>query len=209
MSRMVLVLGETGTGKTSSLRNFKHGEVQVIACSRKEMPFKTDISVMNPKSYLDVYSAIEKSTAPAVVIDDTNFLMVADEFARAKEIGYGKFTDFALSLNLIFSMINRKESDQTFYIFAHPEERGVDNTKLEFKISAGKMSKKFPIGGLTNVVLETIIDDDGKFVFKTATDGSGVKTPVGMFQADTVPNDLKEVDRQIREFYKPVTKEKR
>jgi hypothetical protein len=206
MSRMILILGETGTGKTTSLRNFKHGEVQVIACSRKEMPFQTNIGVMHPKGYLDVYGAIEKSTAPAVIIDDTNYLMVADEFNRAKEVGYSKFTDFAISLNRIFSQITNKDSDQTFYVFAHPEDRGSDNNKLEFKISAGKMSKKFPIGGLTNIVLETIIDEDGEFVFKTQTDGTGVKTPIGMFDTPTVPNDLKAVDKQIRDFYKPVTK---
>jgi hypothetical protein len=201
MSKMILVLGETGTGKTSSLRNFKKGEAQVISCSGKDMPFKNDLSVFVPTGYLAVYAAIEKADAPVVVIDDTNYLMVSDEFARAKEVGYGKFTDFALSLDSIFKRIKAKETNQLFYVFAHPEDRNDINTKLEFKISAGKMSKKFPIGGLTNEVLETIIDEDGQFVFKVKTDGSGVKSPLGMFATETVPNDLKEVNATIKAFY--------
>ena len=74
------------------------------------------------------------------------------------------------------------------------------NHALEFKISAGKMSKKFPIGGLANEVLETTVTEDGEFVFKVKTDGNGVKTPMGMFDTPTVPNDLKAVDKVIRDF---------
>lgn len=202
MARMVLVLGASGTGKTSSLRNFKKDEAQVISCSGKELPIKSDLSVFIPKGYSDVYAAIEKANAPVVVIDDTNFLMVADEFARAKEVGYGKFTDFALSLNTLFQHIREKDSKQTFYVFAHPEDRDDVHPNLEFKISAGKMSKKFPIGGLTNIVLETAINEDGSFIFRTLTNGVGVKTPISMFETATVPNDLAVVNETINNYYK-------
>jgi hypothetical protein len=202
MSRIVLVLGESGTGKTSSIRNFKKGEAQVISCSGKELPFKSDLAIFVPNGYTDVYAAIEKANAQAVIIDDTNFLMVNEEFSRAKEVGYAKFTDFAIHLNAIFDKVRTKAGDQTFYIFAHPEERSDIKPNLEFKISAGKMSKKFPIGGLTNIVLESAIDQDGNFVFKTKTDGSGIKSPIGMFATPTVPNDLKEVHNIIVEYFK-------
>lgn len=208
MCRMVLIIGVSGTGKTSSLRNFKKEDAQVISCSGKELPFKSTLSVYTPKNYTQVYGAIEKASAPAVIIDDTNFLMVADEFARAKEVGYSKFTDFAINLNTLFKLINDKDTKQTFYVFAHPEDRDESHPNLEFKISAGKMSKKFPIGGLTNIVLETVIDEDGQFVFRTKTDGSGIKTPIGMFETPTVPNDLKEVDKIITAYYEPAKETK-
>lgn len=209
MSRLVIILGSTGTGKSSSLREFKRGEAQVISCSGKELPIRSDVATAVPKDYTQLYSVIQQADAPVVVIDDLNYMMVADEFARAKEVGYSKFTDFAINLDRVFRMIKEKDNpDQTFYVMAHPEERTETNTNLEFKISAGKMSKKFPIGGLTNTVFETIITEDGQFVFKVGTDGLGVKSPLGMFETTTVPNDLKTVDKAIREFYKPVKEKK-
>lgn len=208
MSRMILVLGETGTGKTSSLRNFKKDEAQVVACSGKPMPFKNDLSVFVPSGYTSIYSAIEKADAPIVVIDDLNYMMVSDEFARAKETGYGKFTDFALSLDGVFKRIKAKNTDQTFYVFAHPDDRSETMTTLSFRISAGKMSKKFPIGGLTNEVFETVIDEDGQFVFKVKTNGTGIKTPLDMFDTPTVPNDLKEVNKIISAYYAPIEETK-
>lgn len=202
MARMVLIIGPSGTGKTSSLRNFKKADAQVISCSGKEMPFKSELTTYVPRNYTQVYDAIQKATAPAVIIDDTNFLMTAEEFSRAKEIGYSKFTDFALNLDKVFKTIREKDSDQTFYVIAHPEDRDESHPNLEFKVSAGKMSKKFPVGAMTNIVLETMMTEDGEFVFKTQTDGLGVKTPMGMFDTPTTPNDLKEVDKVIREYYK-------
>jgi Cdc6-like AAA superfamily ATPase len=204
MARLVLILGEPGSGKTSSLRNFKKNEAQVISCTGKEFPFKSELQVKVPEDYEDVYSYIDKSTAPVVVLDDVNYLMVVEEFDRAKELGYPKFTDFAVHLNEIFRRIKEKQSNQTFYVMAHPEERNDTNNKLDFKISAGKMSKKFPIVGMTNVVLEPILDEANEFVFKTKTDGTGVKTPPGLFDTDTTPNDLKQVNRKIEEFYASV-----
>jgi predicted ATPase len=201
MARLVLILGEPGSGKTSSIRNFKKGEAQVISCSGKEFPFKSELQVKVPEGYDDVYSYIEKSTAPIVVLDDVNYLMVVEEFDRAKELGYSKFTDFAIHLNEIFRRIKEKQSSQTFYVMAHPEDRNDTNKKLDFKVSAGKMSKKFPIVGMTNIVLEPVIDETNGFVFKTKTDGMGVKTPIGLFDTDTTPNDLKQVNDKIKEFY--------
>ncbi len=207
MSKMILILGSTGTGKSTSLRNFKKGEAQVIACSGKDLPIRSDVQVAKPSNYTSLYKAITATTAPVVVIDDLNYMMVADEFARAGEKSYDKFTDFAVSLDNVFKLIKAKDTDQVFYVMAHPEERSEMNHALEFKISAGKMSKKFPIGGLANEVLETTVTEDGEFVFKVKTDGNGVKTPMGMFDTPTVPNDLKAVDKVIRDFYGLTNKE--
>lgn len=207
MSKMILILGSTGTGKSTSLRNFKKGEAQVIACSGKDLPIRSDVQVAKPSNYTSLYKAITATTAPVVVIDDLNYMMVADEFARAGEKSYDKFTDFAVSLDNVFKLIKAKDTDQVFYVMAHPEERSEMNYALEFKISAGKMSKKFPIGGLANEVLETTVTEDGEFVFKVKTDGNGVKTPMGMFDTPTVPNDLKAVDKVIRDFYGLTNKE--
>lgn len=198
MSRLVLVLAQSGTGKSSSMRNLKKGEANVLLCSGKELPFKTDLATRVPKSYAEVLDSIQKATAPIVVIDDANYLMSFEEMARVNESGYGKFTQMAANLFGVFKAIMNKDSDQIFYIMAHAEAR--EDNLLRFKTTGKMLSEKVVLEGLTNIVLTTEIED-GEFVFKSQTDGTGVKSPIGMFPA-TMPNDLKLVDAAIRKFYK-------
>lgn len=201
MSRLVLVLAQSGTGKSSSLRNFKHGEANVLLCSGKELPFRTDLATKVPKSYTEIFAAIQGAPAPVVVIDDANYLMSFEEMARVSETGYAKFTQMAANMFKMFKTILEKEGDQIFYVMAHAETR--EDGLLRFKTTGKMLSDKIVLEGLTNIILTTELVD-GKFVFKTQTDGTGVKTPFGMFESDMMDNDLKEVDRQIREFYKPL-----
>lgn len=206
MAKLVLIIAQSGTGKSSSLRNFKKGEANVLLCSGKELPFRNDLSTRVPKSYNDVMESIKQATAPVVVIDDANYLMSFEEMARVGEIGYTKFTQMAANMFNMFKTIIDKDSDQIVYVMAHAEAR--DDGLLRFKTTGKMLADKIVLEGLTNVVLTTEIID-GQFVFKTATDGTGVKAPIGMFESDTIPNDLKLVDKAVREFYKPVTKEKK
>lgn len=200
MARLVLILAQSGTGKSSSLRNLKKGEANVILCSGKELPFKTDLVTRVPKGYMDVITAIESAPAPIVVIDDANYLMSFEEMARVNESGYAKFTQMANNMFRVFKTILDKDSDQTFYVMAHAENR--EDGLLRFKTSGKMLSDKIVLEGLTNIVLTSEIVD-GRFVFKTQTDGTGVKSPIGMFEAPMVDNDLKKVDKAVREFYKP------
>lgn len=203
MSKVVLIIAQSGTGKSSSLRNLNAGEAQVILCSGKELPFRSELSAMVPKGYGDIYSAIEKSTAPVVVIDDANYLMSFEEMARVNESGYAKFTQMAANMFKLFKAIIDKDSDQIFYVMAHAEAR--EDGLIRFKTTGKMLSDKIVLEGLTNIILTTEIVD-GRFVFKTATDGTGVKAPLGMFTTDTMENDLKAVDKLVRDFYKPVIK---
>lgn len=201
MARLVLVISKSGTGKSSSLRNLKKGEASVILSSGKELPFRTDIGTLIPKSYADVMNAIQKATAPIVVIDDANYLMSFEEMNRVGEIGYAKFTQMAQHMFDIFQSIIKKESDQTFYIMAHSAES--EDGMIRFKTTGKMLSDKVVLEGLTNILLTNEITSDGEFVFKVKTDGTGVKTPLGMFKTDTVPNDLVIVDKAIKDFYGP------
>ena len=207
MARLVLVLAQSGTGKSSSMRNLKKGEANVILCSGKELPFRTDLQTKVPGSYSDVIEAIKGAPAPIVVIDDANYLMSFEEMARVNETGYGKFTQMANNMFRVFKAILDKDSDQTFYVMAHAESR--EDGLLRFKTSGRMLSEKIVLEGLTNIVITTEIDD-GKFIFRTQTDGTGVKSPLGMFATPTMDNDLKLVDQAVRKFYQPVkvTKEK-
>lgn len=205
MARLVLVLAQSGTGKSSSMRNLKHGEANVILCSGKELPFKSDLATKVPANYNDVLAAIAGAPAPIVVIDDANYLMSFEEMARVNETGYAKFTQMANNMFRMFKAIIDKDSDQTFYVMAHAENR--EDGLLRFKTSGKMLSDKIVLEGLTNIVITTEIVD-GQFIFRTQTDGSGVKTPLGMFANPTMDNDLKLVDKAVREFYAPAKETK-
>lgn len=206
MSRVVLVLGKSGMGKSSSLRKFKKGEATAVLCSGKELPFRTDIATVVPKAYSDVMQVIEKSNAPVVVIDDANYLMSFEEMGRVQEVGYAKFTQMAQNMFKVFKAIIDKDSDQTFYVMAHTadNEEGI----LQFKTTGKMLSDKIVLEGLTNILISPDITADDEFVFRVKTDGTGVKTPIGMFDTPTVPNDLQAVDKIIRAYYAPAKEKK-
>lgn len=201
MSRLVLIISKTGTGKSSSLRNFKKGEASVILGSGKELPFNSEIATLTPKSMNDVAVGVLSATTPVVVIDDANYLLSFEEMNRASEVGYVKFTQMAQGMFKIFKAIIDKESDQIFYIMAHAAE--TEDGTIRFKTTGKMLSEKVVLEGLTNVLLTTEVTTDGEFIFRVRTDGTGVKTPLGMFDTETVPNDLAVVDKAIRAYYAP------
>lgn len=207
MAQLVFILGESGSGKSTSLRNLTAKDVNVVSVTGKDLPLKTDIAVYHPKGgYQDVIRAIQSAKAPIVVIDDANYLMSLFEFATINEQGYGKFARNALGMVQVFNAIIEKESDQIFYIMAHSEQS--EDGKLRFKTTGKMVSEKYNPAGVTNIVVEAAYDDEiEEFVFKTKADGRGIKTPMGMFDTDTIPNDLKLLDNAIREYRKPSNKE--
>ncbi len=208
MSQLTLVLGRSGTGKSTSLRNFtaKDG-IGYITATGKPLPFKSDIGQYHAKNYADLIAAIKQSKAPVMVIDDFNYWMSFEEFSQASVKGYEKFTQMAVNVVNVIDTITKKESDQRFYIMAHSENN--EDGQLRLKTTGKMVSDKFVPEGLTNQVVETAVVDR-EFVFKVRTDGSGIKTPMGMFKDATIENDLKELDKAIVEFYKPeVTKKEK
>lgn len=209
MSQLTFVLGRSGTGKSTSLRNFKAADgIGYITATGKPLPFKNDIPQFHAKNYAELIGAINQSKAPVVVIDDFNYFMSFEEFSQASVKGYEKFTQMAVNVVNVIEAITRKQTDQRFYLLAHSENN--EDGQLRLKTTGKMVSDKFVPEGLTNQVVETAVVDR-EFVFKVKTDGTGIKTPMGMFPetALTIPNDLKELDKALVEFYKPVTKEKK
>lgn len=206
MSQLTLVLGRSGTGKSTSLRNFtKDDGIGYITATGKPLPFKTDIPQYHARNYSELIAAIKQSQAPVMVIDDFNYWMSFEEFSQANVKGYEKFTQMAVNVVNVIDTISKKEGDQRFYILAHSETN--DDGQLRLKTTGKMVSDKFVPEGLTNQVVETAVVDR-EFVFKVKTDGTGIKTPMGMFEAETIGNDLKELDKAIAEFYKPAITKK-
>jgi len=205
-TQLTFVLGRSGTGKSTSLRNFKASDsIGYITATGKPLPFKNDIPQFHAKNYSDLFAAIDQSKSDVVVIDDFNFLMSYEEFSQASVKGYEKFTQMAVNVVNTIEKITKKEGNQRFYILAHSETN--ETGELRLKTTGQMVSQKFVPEALTNQVVETVMVDD-EFVFKVKTNGMGVKTPMGMFDTDTIPNDLKMLDQAIVEFYKPITNKK-
>lgn len=195
----VLILGESGSGKSASLRNFKEGEVGIINVSSKPLPFKTKLKPFNSDNYMQIEAVIKKAKAKSIVIDDAQYLQVNEYMRNAKVQGYQKFTDIALNFwTLVQMVIKDLPDDVIVYFLGHIETDA--NGKEKFK-TIGKMTDNYSVEGMCTIVLKTLVRD-GKYLFTTQTNGMDtVKSPMGMFKETEIDNDLKAVDETIRKYY--------
>ena len=195
----VLILGESGSGKSASMRNFDPEEVSVFNVASKPLPFSKKLPKADGATYNTIISGLKQSKKKAFVIDDSQYLLCFDMFARAKDIGYQKFTDMALSFyNLIQFVINGTAPDVIVY-FLHHVETTADG-KLKAKTIGKMLDEKLTVEGLFSIVL--LCQTDGtNHKFITQSDGySTAKSPMDMFPLE-IDNDLKYVDETIRKYY--------
>lgn len=196
----VLILGESGSGKSASLRNFKKGEVGIINVAGKPLPFKGDLGSYPTDNYAQIHAILEKAKAKIIVIDDAQYLMANEFMRRAKETGFQKFTDIGQNYwNLIMTVINKLDDDVVVYFMSHIERDQEGHEKVK---TIGKLlDEKITTEGLFSIVLKTQVKD-GKYSFVTQTNGMDtVKSPIGLFEELEIDNDLKIVDQKIREYY--------
>ncbi|WP_051353748.1 DEAD/DEAH box helicase family protein [Atopobium fossor] len=198
MGVCVMVLGASGSGKSTSLRNFKDGELAIFNVASKPLPFRGHLPKMDGATYKSIIPALQKNAYNAYVIDDATYLMAFDNFARAKDNGYSKFVDMALSFEKLLVAAAQTSKDTVVYFLMHPETDAFGKEKVR---SIGKMlDEKLCIEGLFPIVINTRVDD-GKHIFVTANDGTNLaKAPIDMLP-DNMDNDLKQVDNAIREYW--------
>lgn len=202
----VLVLGESGSGKSASLRNFDAADVSIFNVAGKPLPFRKRLPTMATASYNDIKAMIQKSGKKAFVIDDSQYLMCFESFAKAKDTGYGKFTDLALNFyNLVQFVIRNLPSDVIVYFLHHTETDG-NTGKVKAKTLGKMLDNQLTLEGLFAIVLQCMTDGQ-KHVFITQSDGyNTAKSPMEMFPLE-IENDLKLVDKTIREYYDMTEKE--
>ena len=198
----VLILGESGSGKSASLRNFNQGEVAIINVSRKPLPFKTNIKTYNSDDYVEIDKAIRgyvKKGIKAIVVDDSQYLMANEYFKKSSISGYQKFTEIAMNFwSLMQMVITDLPEDVVVYFMAHTETDA--NGKEKFK-TVGKMMDNYSVEGMCTIVLKTLVED-GHYYFVTQTNGyDTAKSPIGLFDSLKIDNDLKAVNTKIREYY--------
>lgn len=199
MAVIVMVYGESGTGKSTSLRNFQPGECSVINVSKKPLPFRNSLPVAKTDSYKDIDKLLAQSQSKSIVIDDATYLMTNEFMRTAKVTGFQKFTDMAKNFfDMLQTAINLPD-EKIVYVMGHVERDQFGNESFK---SIGKLlSEKVTLEGLFTIVLKTVVKD-GRYQFSTQTNGMDtVKSPMGMFENTLIDNDLKAVDQAIRSFY--------
>lgn len=197
----VFILGHSGTGKSTSLRNFKSGEILHINVMSKPLPFKGRFSeTYNGDDYQEIAKAINNTKCKTIVIDDAQYLMANEFMRRSSELGYQKFTDIA---NNFWTLINGITNDLPFdvivYFLMHIDQD--DNGNEKAKTIGKLLDEKICIEGMSSIVLKTAVKD-GVYTFTTQNNGHDtVKSPLGMFPTYEIDNDLKAVDTTIREYW--------
>lgn len=205
MGVSVLVLGASGSGKSTSLRNFEPGEVAVFDVAGKPLPFRKRLDVAHRPSYGVIMKKLKENSRRAYVIDDANYLMAFQNFALASVKGYDKFTTMAVNFEQLLEASNATDEDTVTYYLMHPEYDADGRMKPK---SIGKMlDSQLCIEGMFPIVLVAQRMEDG-YRFVTQTDGNTpAKTPMGMFPDVIIDNDLKMVDSAIRDYWgmRPLT----
>lgn len=195
----VMIMGESGSGKSASLRNFSPEEVGIFNIAGKPLPFRRKLKKVDNAGYKHILTALKNPKLKAYVIDDSQYLMAFESFDRAKELGYGKFTDIAVNFrNLIQFIVTQTPADVIVYFLHHVEVTEAGKVKAK---TLGKMlDNQLTLEGLFSIVL--LCKTDGKeHYFETQSDGFNTcKSPMDMFPP-TIDNDLKLVDTTIRDYY--------
>lgn len=200
MGMPVLILGESGSGKTYSIKNFNPEEVGIFAVEKSYLPFKKDFKVLKNATYEKIAGAFKEPKLKAFVIDDSQYLLVNEMFDKAKETGYGKFTDIAVHFRNLIHYINKNLPDDVIVYFLHHTEIDSNTGRTKAKTVGKMLDNQLTIEGCFNIVLLCTAEGTEHF-FITQSDGyTTAKSPEGLFDI-RIPNDLKAVDTKIREYY--------
>jgi hypothetical protein len=214
MSKSILIMGESGSGKTTSMRNLNPQETFYIDCDKKGLSWKgwkEQYNVEN-KNYMatsDVSQIMrllskisnEQPQIKVVVIDTLNAIMIDDEFSRMKEKGYDKWQELAYSIYGIINMSNVLRKDLTCILVMHSQTERDENTGEKFtraKTSGRKLDKIVVESKLTTVLLAKCID--GKYIFETKNNNSTVKAPLGAFEEERIDNYIVKVLEALKDF---------
>lgn len=203
MAEKILIMGESGTGKTASLRNFSPDEIAIVNPVGKPLPFRGKYLKLDSVTDSNSITAFMKNAVTqgrkTIVVDDFQYILSIPYMNRIKEAGWDKWNDFGSNYFEIIDYCAMLPDNVTVYFLTHTEtlENGITTIKL-----IGKMLReKITIEGLFTTVLRTQVID-GKYYFLTQNSGKDtVKSPIGMFGSYAIDNDLKYVDEKIRNYY--------
>lgn len=210
MSIATLILGSSGSGKSTSLRHLDPSKTLLIQCIKKPLPFKatgwkirvnaqTGGNIFQTDNPAHIEKAMRSSESEIIVIDDYQAVMVNELMNRSSEKGYEKFTDIAKNAWNVFNAAGALAEHRRVYILAHIQTDDFGQTRMK---TVGKMVDQtlVPEGYFTIVLRTSVVN--GNYLFNTQTNGQDcAKSPIDMFSDAQIPNDLAAVDSAICDFY--------
>ena len=201
MGLPVLILGESGSGKSYSIKNMNAEKVGVFAVEKSLLPFRNKgFKVAKNATYSMIMNALKNPQLKAYVIDDSQYLMVNEFFDRAKDTGYQKYTDIGLHFRNLVHHINQNLPDDVIVYFLHHTEIDSNTGKTKAKTVGKMLDNYLTVEGCFNIVLQAVAEGKEHY-FLTQSDGSNTaKSPEEMFDVK-IENDLAYVDKTIREYY--------
>lgn len=214
MSKVICIMGESGSGKTTSMRNLNPTETFYIDCDGKGLAWKGWRNQYNKenKNYFcsrdipkieRVISKVseERPEVQVVVVDTLNTCMADKEVKGMKENGYGKWIDLTQFVwNLIETAVGKRD-DLTIIFIMHSEtirdDFGYTFTRIR---TNGRKMEKLVLESLFSTVLLAKRLDDGRYIFETQAKNSTAKSPMGAFESFEIDNDIVKVIKALEEF---------
>ena len=216
MATVIGVMGDSGAGKTTSCRHLDPATTYYIDADGKGLSWRGWKAAFNAeaKNYVRTddqatilahLRSIDEN-APhirVVVIDTINGVMVADEARRRAEKGYDKWSDLAWAVWDIISYALTMRDDITVVLLAHvqterDEQTGFTASRIK---TSGRKLDKLQIETKLQALLYAKRNESGEYVFEVSANNSTAKTPLGLYDTETVPNDLAKVIDDLREYY--------
>lgn len=205
MAEKILIMGESGTGKSTSIRNCDPNITAIVNPVGKPLPFRGAgrFTTLNGETDADKICEFMKKAVEygnkVIIIDDFQYILAIPYMDRIKETGWDKYNDFGSNYFKIIDICKQLPKDVCVYYLTHCEtlENGLTTVKLIGKL----LREKITVEGLFTIVLKTGVSE-GKYYFFTQNSGKDtVKSPLGMFDAFSIENDLAYVDAKIRNYY--------
>jgi len=213
MSKLILIMGESGSGKTTSMRNLDPKSTFYIDCDKKGLSWKGWRKQYNTenKNYWassdadlitkQILKISEKNKeVKTIIIDTINGILIDDEFKRMREKGYDKWMDMAYSVRGLIAMAMQLRDDITVIFTGHTQTERDDSGFMFTRLkTSGKKLDKIVLESMFTTVLYSKCDD-GKYSFETQSKNSTAKSPMGAFETFEIPNDVVEVIKALEEF---------
>ena len=208
MSIATLILGQSGTGKSTSLRNLNPDDVLLIQVVKKPLPFRSTSWKYLSKDGGSIYVSdnpeiiikrMQQTSKQIIIIDDYQYVMANEYMRRSAETGFNKFTEIGRKTWDVFTEATKLTDNKRIYILSHTEEADSGRTKMK---TIGKMlDEKITLEGMVSICLQTAIINE-QHIFMTKNNGQNtVKSPIGLFENEHIENDLNAVDKAICEYY--------
>ena len=200
MGKVCLIMGDSGSGKSASMRNFEPDELGIFNASEKPLPFRKKLPMAMTSDMKKIADKLRDNTRNCYVLDDIGLAMTFYLFGKVNEKGYDKFTNVAKDFYDLVQTAIRETSDDTIVYFLMHTERSDDGSRIKAKTAGKMIDSQLTLESLFSIVLHCVTDGR-KHVFITQSDGvTTAKSPMDMFPAE-IDNDLKAVDTAIREYY--------